>query len=82
MVVAHLVTRQQVHLCAKLAEHEKFVQKTPAAFGRPGPERVVDLKDVNFIGYFDDWFGLDPGDTPLLLRNSGTSDIYALTLER
>ena len=63
-----------------LSEYEKFVQRLPLS-GGPA-ERVVDLKDVNFIGYFDDWFGLDPGDTPLLLRNSGTSDIYALTLER
>ena len=28
------------------------------------------------------WFGLDPDDNPLLLRDEGTDEIYALTLER
>jgi DNA-binding winged helix-turn-helix (wHTH) protein/Tol biopolymer transport system component len=63
-----------------LSVQQKFVHRFPLS-GGPA-ERVVDLKDVSFIGYFDHWFGLDPNDTPLLLRNSGTSDIYALTLER
>jgi dipeptidyl aminopeptidase/acylaminoacyl peptidase len=44
-------------------------------------ERVVDLKDFRFTGTFDFWMGLDPEDTPLLLRDVGTDDIYALTLE-
>jgi DNA-binding winged helix-turn-helix (wHTH) protein/Tol biopolymer transport system component len=42
---------------------------------------VVDLSDVHLIGAVGFWFGLDPNDTPLLLRNNGTRDIYALTLE-
>jgi Tol biopolymer transport system component len=46
------------------------------------PELVVDLTNVHLIGAEGFWFGLDPDDTPLLLRNNGTSDIYALTLER
>ena len=45
------------------------------------PQRVVDLSDVPLIGALGYWFGLDPDDTPLLLRNNGSSDIYALTLE-
>lgn len=44
-------------------------------------ERVVDLKGFRFTGVFDLWFGLDPDDTPLLLRDAGTDDIFALTLE-
>ena len=46
------------------------------------PERIADLSDVPLVGAFGFWFGLDPNDRPLLLRNSGTSDIYALTLDR
>ncbi len=46
------------------------------------PQRVVDLRDVPLIGAVNFWFGLDPDDTPLLLRDNSTNDIYALTLER
>jgi eukaryotic-like serine/threonine-protein kinase len=45
-------------------------------------ERIIDLKGLRYTGYYGVWFGLDPTDTPLLLRDIGTSDIYALTLER
>jgi serine/threonine protein kinase/Tol biopolymer transport system component len=45
-------------------------------------ELVADTKDVHTTGYFGRWFGLDPTDTPLLLRDAGTQDIYALSLER
>jgi hypothetical protein len=45
-------------------------------------ERLTDLKDVHYTGYYGVWFGLDPTDAPLLLRDIGTSDIYALTLEQ
>jgi dipeptidyl aminopeptidase/acylaminoacyl peptidase len=45
-------------------------------------ENVVDLKGFQFTGWFNLWFGLDPTDAPLLLRNVGTEDIYALTLDR
>jgi Tol biopolymer transport system component/predicted Ser/Thr protein kinase len=45
-------------------------------------ELVADTKDVKYTGYFGLWFGLDSTDTPLLLRDAGTQDIYALSLER
>jgi Tol biopolymer transport system component len=45
-------------------------------------ERVVDLKDMHLTGSFGVWFGLDPMDAPLLLRDIGSDDIYALTLEQ
>jgi Tol biopolymer transport system component len=45
------------------------------------PERVVDLNDWHMTGHFSFWMGLDPTDAPLLLRDIGTNDIYALTLE-
>ena len=44
--------------------------------------RIVDLKDVPTTGTYGLWLGLDPTDAPLLLRDTGTSDIYALTLEQ
>jgi eukaryotic-like serine/threonine-protein kinase len=44
-------------------------------------ERVADLKDWHLTGYFKTWMALDPTDSPLLLRDVGSDDIYALTLE-
>ena len=45
-------------------------------------ELVKDLKDVHTTGYYGIWLGLDPTDAPLLSRDLGTRDIYALTLEQ
>lgn len=45
-------------------------------------EHITDLKGVHYTGYYTVWFGLDPTDAPLLLRDIGTSDIYALSLEQ
>jgi eukaryotic-like serine/threonine-protein kinase len=45
-------------------------------------EHLTDLKGVHITGFYTVWFGLDPTDAPLLLRDIGTSDIYALTLEQ
>jgi Tol biopolymer transport system component/predicted Ser/Thr protein kinase len=45
-------------------------------------ELVADTKDVHTTGYFGQWFGLDPTNIPLLLRDAGTQNIYALSLER
>jgi Tol biopolymer transport system component/predicted Ser/Thr protein kinase len=41
-------------------------------------ERVADLKDFRPTGYWEDWMGLDPEDAPLLLRDTGLQDVYAL----
>jgi Tol biopolymer transport system component/DNA-binding winged helix-turn-helix (wHTH) protein len=45
-------------------------------------ERVVDLKGFRYTGAFTLWMGLDLTDTPMLIRDVGTDDIYALTLEQ
>jgi Tol biopolymer transport system component len=45
-------------------------------------ERVVDLKGFRHTGALGIWFGLDPQDTPMLIRDVGTDDIYALGLEQ
>lgn len=44
-------------------------------------EVVLDLRDFRWTGWYGYWFGLDPDDNPLLLRDAGTDEIYALTLE-
>jgi Tol biopolymer transport system component len=59
---------------------KRSVQRISVPDGRVSP--VADLSNVHLIGATVDWFGLDPSDVPLTLRNNGTSDIYALTLER
>jgi DNA-binding winged helix-turn-helix (wHTH) protein/Tol biopolymer transport system component len=45
-------------------------------------ERVADLRGFRHTGAFTLWLGLDPTDTPMLIRDVGTDDIYALTLEQ
>jgi Tol biopolymer transport system component len=45
-------------------------------------EKVVDLKAFQSTGWIGFWFGLDPTDAPLMLRNVGSEDIFALTLDR
>ena len=44
-------------------------------------ERVVDLKGFRFTGAFTLWMGVDPTDAPMLLRDVGSDDTYALSLE-
>ena len=44
-------------------------------------ERVVDLKNFRQTGYYGTWLGLAPDDSPLLLRDTGTQEIYALDWE-
>ena len=56
------------------------VLRMPAKGGTP--ETVVSLKGFLYTGTYGVWMGLDPTDAPLLLRDVGTRDVYALTLER
>jgi Tol biopolymer transport system component len=44
-------------------------------------ERIFSVKDFHYTGNLGSWLGLDPSDAPLMLRDIGTHDIYALTLE-
>jgi serine/threonine protein kinase/Tol biopolymer transport system component len=41
-------------------------------------ERVADLKHFRQAGYWSIWLGLAPDDSPLLLRDTGTQEVYAL----
>ena len=58
---------------------EPGIYRIPATGGEAA--RVVDLTGFHHTGTVTYWFGLDPTDAPLLLRDAGTEDIYALTLE-
>jgi hypothetical protein len=59
-------------------------QGNPGVFQIPlkggKPELVIDLKNFRYVA--GPWMTLDATDAPLMLRYSGTDDIYALTLER
>jgi eukaryotic-like serine/threonine-protein kinase len=41
-------------------------------------ERVADLKNFRQTGFYSVWLGMAPDDSPLLLRDTGTQEIYAL----
>ncbi len=42
-------------------------------------EEVVSLRNVKYIGFEGGhWFGITPDNSPLLLRDTGTQEIYAL----
>jgi Tol biopolymer transport system component len=41
-------------------------------------ERVADLKSFRQAGFYGGWLGMEPDDSPLLLRDTGTQEIYAL----
>ena len=56
------------------------VFRIPSKGGKP--ELVVDLKDFQNTGFSNGYFTLDPTGAPLLLRDRGTDDLYALTLEK
>lgn len=41
-------------------------------------ERVADLKNFRQAGFWNVWLGMAPDDSPLLLRDTGTQEVYAL----
>jgi DNA-binding winged helix-turn-helix (wHTH) protein/Tol biopolymer transport system component len=59
---------------------DRAVMRICAADGKR--ETVTDLKGARYTGFYSLWMGLEPADAPLLLRDVGSDDIYALTLER
>jgi eukaryotic-like serine/threonine-protein kinase len=40
-------------------------------------EQVADLEGFTPTGYWGDWLGLDPEDSPLMLRDVGQQDVYS-----
>ncbi len=41
-------------------------------------DQIVDMKDFIPTGFLNVWLGLDPDDSPLMLRDAGTQDVYSL----
>jgi len=41
-------------------------------------EQVVDLKDLVTAGRYGGWLALTPDDSPLLLRDTGSQDVYSV----
>jgi hypothetical protein len=42
---------------------------------------ILDLRGVNLGGPWPDWISLLPDDSPLLMLDKGTEEIYRLDLE-
>lgn len=58
---------------------EQGIFRIPVAGGKE--ERVVNMTDWHLTGYSGFSMSLDPSDAPLVLLDTGTDDIYALSLE-
>jgi Tol biopolymer transport system component len=41
-------------------------------------ERVADMKNFRQTGFYGIWLGIAPDDSPILLRDTGTQEVYAL----
>lgn len=63
-------------LQSQVKETLRYLNYNSAAVNMPPFTQRV---QVQYSGY---WLGLDPEDHPLLLRDAGSVEIYALTLER
>ena len=59
---------------------DRRVVRIQAADGKA--ESAIDLSDLKDTGLDQSWMGLDPTDAPLMMREIGTFDIYALTLDK
>ena len=44
-------------------------------------ERVVELKNFDITGHYGLWCAVAPDDSPIILRNAGTQDVYSLDWE-
>jgi hypothetical protein len=44
-------------------------------------QRVIDLKGMTLGGLWPDWISLLPDDSPLLMLNRSTEEIYRLDLQ-
>ena len=77
----HVWSRDGRFIYFMMYQGHKGVFRIPLKGGKP--ELVIDLKDFHLApndnGVY--YMTLDPTDAPLLLRDRGTDDLYALTLE-
>lgn len=70
---------QFIYFMSSLAEDEPGVYRVRISGGEV--EHIVDTKGFRHSGWVGSWMALDPTDAPMLLRDTGSDDIYALTLE-
>jgi hypothetical protein len=57
-------------------ENEPSVVRVRVRDGKA--ERVADLENLRQTGYWTAWLGMAHDDSPRLLRDTGTQEIYAL----
>lgn len=55
---------------------ESAVDRLSVASGKL--EEVVSLKGFPFTGFYTFWFGLGPGDSPMLLKDTGTHEVVSM----
>jgi serine/threonine protein kinase len=44
-------------------------------------DEIKSLKDIREVGFYTNWGGLAPDDSPLTLRNAATQEIYAVDVD-
>lgn len=71
---------QWIYFSGELITRQTAVFRVARTGGTP--ELVVSFKDFNVTGWWNGWLGLDSTDAPLVLRDFGSDDVYALALER
>jgi hypothetical protein len=62
------------------AEGRHSVFRIPFKGGKA--EKIIGLTEWHDAGANEKYMGLDPTDSPLLFRDIGSDEIYALTLEK
>jgi WD40 repeat protein len=85
------LTQKNIADCPEWSGDSNFIYYRRVT-GKPGiyrihisggkEEKIVDLKDWHDAGWFGRYVGLDQTNAPLLLRDIGSEDIYALTLDQ
>jgi hypothetical protein len=45
------------------------------------PILIAAIKDFNISGWWNSWMGLDDADAPLVVKDVGSDNVYALTME-
>ena len=69
-----------LYFCATVGD-KIGVYRIPVDGGKE--ELVFDFpEDFRGTGWYNFWMSLDPGDVPIVFRNVGTDEIYALTLDQ
>ena len=72
---------RSIYFLGSLDENRQVIYRISVEGGRP--ERIADLPGLRPTGWiYGSWVGFDPDENPIMLRDAGTREIYALTLGR